>query len=255
MSPKNCPHCGIVKKHFIKWGKTPQKRIRYRCSDCHKTFTNRTGTIRHRSHLNDRDWQTVSKMLALRTCPSGADIGRLFGKNRKTGQSILRSLRQFIPPSQIGLPLSGVVEVDESTMQKQWIVGLKSRKTKKIKLFPVLNRDMKTLENIIDISCTHNATILSDEWKGYALLKYKRPHYTICHSKEFVSKLFPEIHTQSIEGVWGSLKPRAKHTHRGYHNLKSFLNISCFLHNFSHYERERFFLAHAFPHFTNIRLV
>lgn len=253
--PRNCPHCGVTECKFIKWGKTAQRRTRYRCPECKKTFTNRTGTIRYRSQVSDAEWKQVIKMYAMRSCPSGSDIGRYLERNRKTGQRIIRLLRGFMPPAQAGPALSGIVEIDESVMQKQWIVGAKSRRTGKLKLYPVRKRDMRTLEAVVEHACTYNATAVTDEWKGYNLLKYRRPHYTICHAKEFTDSRFPEIHTQSIEGVWGNAKPIAKHTHRGYHQLSGFLNRICFLHNFTHHERTSFLFSLAFPHFTNTKLV
>lgn len=255
MSPKNCPHCGVTGCRFMKWGKTKQKRVRYRCSDCGKTFTNRTGTVRYRSHCSDKQWEDVAKLLALRTCPSGRDLGRFLGVNRKTSQKMLRRLKGFMPPSQAGLPLTGIVEFDESWMQQTWIVGGKSRKTGQLRLYATKVRDAGTLRDIVNQACTYNATAVTDEWKGYTLLKHDRPHYTVNHSKNFVDEHFPGIHTQSIEGCWGNAKPRAKHTHRGYHDLQLFLNHTCFLHNFSHYERNQFLLSITFPHFTNTRLV
>lgn len=251
MSPKNCPHCGVTGCRFTKWGKTKQKRTRYRCPKCIKTFTNRTGTIRYRSHITDTEWKTVAKLQALRTCPSGADIAKFLGKNRKTGQRILRLLKGFMPPSQAGPPLKGIVEFDESWMQKTWIVGGISRRSGKLKLYPTQYRDASTLREIVNHACFYNATAVTDEWKGYCLLRHDRPHYTINHSKHFVDKYFPGVHTQQIEGVWGRSKPLAKHTHRGYHNLQLFLNHACFLHNFSHHERTSFLLSCTFPHFTN----
>jgi len=202
MSPKNCPHCGIVSSHFIKWGKTPQKRIRYRYSDYHKTFTNRTGTIRHRTQLNDKQWNDLSRMASLRTCPSGSDIGRFFQKHIYTGQRYLRRLKSFIPPSSTGPPLSGTAEFDESVMQRQWVVGGISRKNGKVKLCIVQNRSAHTLTSLIRHTTHYNTVILTDEWKGYHLIKYERPaHYTVNHSQSFVNPYFSKIHTNRIEGL------------------------------------------------------
>ena len=254
MSPKNCPYCGVVGCRFIKWGKTKQKRTRYKCPECKRTFTNRTGTIRHRTRLSDAEWKQAAKLVSLRTCPSGADLGRYFGVHRKTGQSVLRQLRGFMPPSHAGPKLDGVVEFDESLMQKVWVVGGVSRRNNKLRLYSVCKRDSQTLRTVVEDASTYNAIVLTDEWKGYRQVKYGREHHTVNHSETFVDKYFPGIHTQRIEGCWGRAKPLAKHTHRGYHNLPLFLNHTCFLHNFSHHERKQFLLSITFPHLTNTRL-
>ena len=253
MCVKNCPYCGVTGCRFVKWGKTKQKKVRYRCPECKKTFTKRTGTIRHRSHLSDSEWHQIARMASTRSCLSGSDLGRYLGRHPKTGQKALKKLRGCIPPAQGGNLLEGVVEFDESLMQKQWVVGGMSRTTGKLKLCATPERSGKTLRNIVDGFSAYNATILTDEWGGYNLIKYDRPHYTVNHSQTFVHPHCSQIHTQSIEGVWGRAKPLAKHTHRGYHDLQSFLKLTCFFHNFSHYERTQFLLTSSFPHFTNTR--
>ncbi len=247
---KNCPHCGTVGE-LQRWGKTKERRIRYRCKACKKTFLNRTGTLRYRTRLSDKEWKNLGKMFALKTSPSGSDAGRYFGKHPYTGQRYFRQLRKVMPLAHAGPPLEGVVELDESLMKKEWIGGAKSRTTGKLKLMVLEDRSMKTMEKFVDRFLTYNATALTDEWKGYGYLRYRRPHYTVCHSKEFVSSFHREVHTNGIEGVWGHAKPLARHTYRGYPTLEGFLREVCFRHNFDHNERTLFLSAKIFPHFTN----
>ncbi|MFH1375580.1 MAG: transposase [Patescibacteria group bacterium] len=248
---KTCPYCGVI-GGIIRWGQTTQKRSRYRCSACSKTFTNRTGTIRHRTRLNDRQWGLLAQLISVRTCPSGADLGRIFSKHERTGQRYRRAVRKLLPDALAGPPLAGPAESDETTMKHIWIGGAKSRKTRQIKLSPLQNRNSAMLTNFVDNLLEKNASVFTDEWRGYRELKYSsRQHFTICHSKEFVSKECSGIHTNGIEGVWGHAKPLARHTYRGYPNLTDFLKEICFLFNFSYSERKSYLLARFFRLTTN----
>ncbi|MFH1375406.1 MAG: transposase [Patescibacteria group bacterium] len=242
---KICPYCGVIGESQ-KWGKTRQGRIRYRRCDCQKTFTNRTGTLRHRTRLKDSQWSELAKLISLRTCPSGSDLGRLFGKHEKTGQRYRRNIRRLLPESTSGEKLLGLAEIDETTMKKIWIGGAKSRETKQIKLSPLQNRNSTTLTNFVDSLLEKNASAFTDEWRGYRELRYSRKHFTICHSREFVSKECSGIHTNGIEGVWGHAKPLAIHTYRGYPKLTDFLKEICFQFNFSYAERKSYLFARFF---------
>ncbi len=250
MSPRNCPKCGVVGE-FIKWGKTKEKRARYKCQACGKTFTQRTGTPRYKTQITERQWKEISKLWGLRTCPCGSDMGRLFGKHPRTGQRYVRKMRKMLPLAHTGPPLGGVVEIDESIAKKQWILGVKERNRKQVRLQTVPNRTMETLNPLVNRQLTYNATALTDEWGGYGLLKYDRPHYTVCHERGFVSEHWKEVHTNGIEGVWGHMKPLAWHTYRGFPYLPEFLRETCFRLNFSYPERKAFLYRKLFPHFTN----
>lgn len=50
-----CPVCGS--SSIIKHGKDKHDRQRYLCNDCHKTFTSRTRTLLHWTHLTVEKWK------------------------------------------------------------------------------------------------------------------------------------------------------------------------------------------------------
>ena len=247
---KICPYCGVI-GDVIRWGKTAQKRIRYRCSSCNKTFMNRTGTIRHRTRLNDQQWKLLTQLVCIRTCPSGSDLGKIFKKHEKTGQRYRRNIRRLLPESTSGEKLPGSAEIDETTMKHVWIGGAKSRITKQVKLSPLQNRNTTTLTNFVDNLLEKDASAFTDEWRGYNELRYSRKHFTICHAREFVSKECSGIHTNGIEGVWGHAKPLAIHTYRGYPKLTDFLREICFQFNFSYPERVAYLTARFSRPVTN----
>jgi transposase-like protein len=229
-----CPLCGSI-EDIIKWGRNKQKRTRYMCLNCKKTFCNRTGTIRLRSRIADKKWKELVPLISLRTHPSGADLGRLLNQSSRAGQQLMKKVRQIMPKA-TGGTISGIAELDETTFRGQWIGGARQRKGG-LKLTPLPNRNMKTMNSFVDRLVSPQATVFTDEWGGYLELGLKRNHYTVCHAKEFVSEHCKSVHTNSIEGVWGHAKPLAWHTYRGYPNLNDFLREICFQFNFNYTER------------------
>lgn len=238
---KICPYCGVIGK-VIKWGQNKQKRTRYRCQACGKTFCGRTGTFRFRSHIDENQWKLLPKLISLRTHPSGADLGRLFERSVRTGQRIMRKTRQNMPEAQKRNPVSGIVELDETTFAGQWIGGAKQRKGD-IQLLPLKNRGTKSMNRFVESLVQEKATVFTDEWGGYVEVGLRRQHFTVCHSKEFVSELCKIVHTNGIEGVWGHAKPLAVHTYRGYPKINDFLREICFQFNFNYTERCKYLTA------------
>ena len=59
---------------------------------------------------------------------------------------------------------------------------------------------------------------MSDEWKSYRRLDQNGYiHDTVNHSENFINPENPEVHTQTIESIWNSLKSKIKKKGR---NLK-----------------------------------
>ncbi|WP_171479368.1 transposase, partial [Acinetobacter baumannii] len=70
--------------------------------------------------------------------------------------------------------------------------------------FCVPDRNADTLTACILEHVRQGTTIITICWKGYCRLKkVGYIHYTINHSENFVH---PNIHTQTIEGLWGIMK-------------------------------------------------
>ena len=112
-----------------------------------------------------------------------------------------------------------IVEVDESCFFKRkynkgrllkqvWCFGMVERESGRLIVELVDKRDSKTLIPIIQKWVHVNTScIISDEWKSYNQLKKLKYNYEkVNHSKNFVSKENPQVHTQTIENRWGQLK-------------------------------------------------
>lgn len=229
-----CPHCGGTE--VCRHGKNKQRRARYKCKYCRKTFCKRTNTVRAYSQLSDEQWKQSIRLFSLRNGISGTDLARFHDVHFKTGQRVLRILRE--ETSRLPEPkLDGVIETDETTMTRKWVWGAVSRGNGQLVLKQVRKRDENTLLALITRYTTKESHIFSDEWSGYRNLWNCRFHMTVNHSKEFVSHFSSQIHTNQQEGVWGLIKPLAIHTYRGIpkKKLKKYLKEFMFRYNIKDY--------------------
>ncbi len=230
-----CPHCGGVEVY--RHGESKQRRVRYKCRYCKKTFCGRTGTVRLGSHLSDKGWGESIRLFSLRAGISGTDLGRFLGVERKAAQSIISTLRK--QTARLPEPkLDGIVESDETTMTRKWVWGAVCRDSGQLVLKKVFRRDEDTLLPLISRHTTKESHLFTDEWGGYRNLWCRRFHMTVNHSKEFVSPFSHQIHTNRQEGVWGQIKPLAIHTYRGVpkRKLNDYLKEFMFRYNLKDYD-------------------
>ncbi len=228
-----CRFCGVAGAH--RHGKDARRRTRYKCPDCGKTFIARTNTVKSGSRLSDEQWKTAGKLFCMRAGVSGRDLARFLNCNEKTGQRLNRIFRVMTG----GLPqekLSGFCEWDESVpIRFQWVVGGVSRHSRRCVLRCVSNRSEDTLTPLVERSTDPDAVILTDEWGGYCGLLNRM---TVCHQQGFVNPLARHVHTNTIEGVWGHLKPLGQHVYRGFprQNLCAYLSEFMFRYNIRCYQ-------------------
>ncbi len=90
------------------------------------------------------------------------------------------------------------------------------RGTRKCKFFKVSNRAQTTLTPIIIKHVSTNAGMLvSDDWGAYDNLKnIGFRHEVVNHSRNFINPNNPNVHTQTIEGLWRIMKRHSRTTGR-----------------------------------------
>lgn len=112
------------------------------------------------------------------------------------------------------------VEIDETCVFKRkynqgrlknqiWLFGGIERGTNGTNCFIkyVVDRTKVTLEREILENIYCESVIVSDCWKSYDNIQNLGfIHFKVNHSKNFVDPFITEIHTQSIESLWGKLK-------------------------------------------------
>ena len=96
-----------------------------------------------------------------------------------------------------------------------WVVGLVERGTGRCWMEVVAHRDAQTLERIITNHVLPGTTRVTDAWRGYHNVAHLNngvyDHSVVVHAREFVSSVDPDIHTQTIEGLWHLAKRKLRY--------------------------------------------
>ena len=213
----SCPVCGSLSVATI----PNAKPMPYRCRDCRKHFSVRTGTVLAESKLPLHKWLLAIYMLhSARKGISSVQMAKELGITQKTAWFLEHRIREAMQ-SRGGL-FSGEVEVDEvyiggkesnrhaskkqhlgrGPVGKQPVMGLCQRDGG-TRAFPIDGTDGIKLRAAIVENVKRGATIYSDGHGGYLGLKGYE-HLSVAHSVgEYVRG---QAHTNGIESFWAILK-------------------------------------------------
>lgn len=197
--------------------------VRYWCSSCKKRIDVRKFTVFKEFKT---DIRIILRFIILFSVgKSLTEIRNSVSISKNTGVKLAKLIREAIrrkldnSPEILGT--DGIVEIDETLIAKKrknncgrvvdqtWLFGAVERGTGKILLSTVESRDAATLGKCIKQFINENAVVYSDQWAAY--LSYfgdvgTQSHETVNHSKNFLNPKNPQIHTQTIEGLWSILK-------------------------------------------------
>ncbi|MFH1487209.1 MAG: IS1595 family transposase [Chloroflexota bacterium] len=240
-----CPHCGCIGNVSV----IPDgKPMPYRCRDCRKHFSVRTGTVLAESKLPLHKWLLAIFMLhTARKGVSSVQMAKEIGVTQKTAWFLNHRIREAMKHR--GGLFSGEVEVDEAYIGgkaenmhsykraqriqgrgasgKQAVFGMRQREGQMVRAFPIDGTERMHLQSAIVENVKRGATIYSDSHRSYIGLP-GYPHFSVSHSVgEYVRD---QAHTNGMESFWALLK-------RGYvgiYHQMSVQHLHRYVNEFSH---------------------
>ena len=138
-------------------------------------------------------------------------------------------IHPFAQQKMESLRFEGPVEIDETllyrlkrgyrgrlTKVRVWLVGIKCRLSRRFVIYPVLRRTRPVILSILDQHVEKMAVVYTDSFSVYVnnrvrpktshLTDHSYLHLWVDHSKGFIYSLRAEIHTNTIERAWRTVK-------------------------------------------------
>lgn len=233
-------HCPFCDSDNIQERPT-RKPQPYRCRECRKDFSVKTGTLMHDSKLGLRIWAIA--LYLMNTGIKGVSSMKLhrdLGITQKTAWYLAHRIREaWASGNQL---FTGPVEVDETymggknankhsdkkiqnangTIGKTAVVGMKDRKTNQVQATVIERTNQATLQGFVTERIEAGTKVYTDEHGGYIRLSN---HESVKHSvSQYVNGM---AHTNGIESFWALLK-------RGYYGVYHKMSVK----HLSRYVRE-----------------
>ena len=215
-----CHHCGSVR---VQTG-CQHKTMPFRCRDCRKRFSVRTGTVMQSSKLSFQVWVIATYLMTTSLKGvSSMKLHRDLNITQKAAWFLAHRLRDaWRVDGHPILPFLGPLEADETFVggkaknmhakkrraltgrggaDKTAVAGIKDRATKQVRAIVVERCDGPTLRPFVQAHAAPDATIYTDEAKAYHGLANRE---SVTHGTgEYVRG---QVGINGMESFWSMLK-------------------------------------------------
>jgi transposase len=244
----HCPKCDRERKFH-----RTKTRASYTCDTCGLHIHPMAGTIFEKSTTSLQLWFYALYLVASTRCGiSAKQLERELGVTYKTAHRMMKRIRTHLMNDDGDDPLSGDVEVDETSWggrprrnlgrvggaafreAKPTVLGMVERGGKvRVRVIP--SRRGPALSREVRANVNPSSILFTDDWQAYKQLKVDYlDHRVINHSAGFYVQ--GSTHTNTIEGFFGNLKTgmRGAYKHVSAKYLQSYLDEYAFRYNHRH---------------------